>query len=103
MKKHYVLIYHYVADYMARRNAFRAEHLARIQQKVDEGFVLGAGVLPKEPAALILCYADSSAEVEDFAKNDPYYKAGLIASFEVDEWAAAAGLPELLHPAGRGH
>ena len=34
-----------------------------------------------------------------FAEGDPYYKAGLIASFEIDDWALAAGVPELLNPA----
>lgn len=96
--KHFVLTYHYVKDYMARRDAYRAEHLARIQKAVDDGFILGAGVLPKEPSALIVCYAQSIDEVRAFAENDPYNKAGLIASYEADDWVVAAGIPNLLTP-----
>lgn len=97
--KHFVLTYHYVEDYMARRDAFRAEHLARISSALEQGRILAAGVLPQGPRALIVFYADSADEVKAFAEGDPYYKAGLIASFEIDDWALAAGVSELLNPA----
>ena len=42
--QHFVLTYRYVDDYMARRDAYRAEHLARLQKAVDDGFVLAVGV-----------------------------------------------------------
>lgn len=42
--KHFVLIYNYVEDYMARRDAYRAEHLARIRAEVEAGRILAAGV-----------------------------------------------------------
>ena len=45
--QHFVLTYRYVDDYMARRDAYRAEHLARLQKAVDDGFVLAVGVLPE--------------------------------------------------------
>lgn len=91
--KHFVLIYNYVEDYMARRDAYRAE--------VEVGRILAAGVLPEGPRALLICYADSSDAVRAFALGDPYYKAGLIASFEVSDWMVAAGVPQLVQPAAR--
>lgn len=99
--KHFVLIYHYVEDYMARRDAFRAEHLARIGKAVEAGRILGAGVLPEGPRALLVFYAESREEVCAFAEGDPYYKAGLIASYEVDDWMVAAGLPDLVNPVAK--
>lgn len=99
--KHFVLIYNYVEDYMARRDAYRAEHLARIRAEVEVGRILAAGVLPEGLRALLICYADSSDAVRAFALGDPYYKAGLIASFEVSDWMVAAGVPQLVQPAAR--
>ena len=77
--QHFVLTYRYVDDYMARRDAFRAEHLARLQKAVDDGLVLAAGVLPESLSALIVCRANSADELRAFAKDDPYYHAGAFA------------------------
>ena len=92
------LTYRYVDDYMARRDAYRAEHLARLQKAVDDGFVLAVGVLPESLSALIVCYANSADEVRAFAKDDPYNHAGLITSFEVEPWMVAVGLPAIVKP-----
>lgn len=81
--QHFVLTYRYVDDYMARRDAYRAEHLARLQKAVDDGFVLAVGVLPESLSALIVCYANSADEVRAFAKDDPYNHAGLITSLKL--------------------
>ncbi len=96
--KHFVLTYHYVKDYMQRRDAFRAEHLARVRQAVDEGRILAAGVLPEEPSALIVFYAESAEAARAFAEGDPYFKGGLISSYEVSDWVVAAGVDALVHP-----
>jgi uncharacterized protein YciI len=96
--QHFVLTYRYVDDYMARRDAYRAEHLARLQKAVDDGFVLAVGVLPESLSALIVCYANSADEVRAFAKDDPYNHAGLITSFEVEPWMVAVGLPAIVKP-----
>lgn len=94
--QHFVLTYRYVDDYMARRDSFRAEHLARLQKAVDDGLVLAAGVLPESLSALIVCRANSADELRAFAKDDPYYHAGLITSFEVEPWTVAVGVPQIL-------
>lgn len=96
--QHFVLTYRYVDDYMARRDAYRAEHLARLQKAVDDGFVLAVGVLPESLSALIVCYANSADEVRAFAKDDPYNHAGLITSLEVEPWMVAVGLPAIVKP-----
>ena len=79
-------------------DAYRAEHLARLQKAVDDGFVLAVGVLPESLSALIVCYANSADEVRAFAKDDPYNHAGLITSFEVEPWMVAVGLPAIVKP-----
>ena len=96
--QHFVLTYRYVDDYMARRDAYRAVHLARLQKAVDDGFVLAVGVLPESLSALIVCYANSAHVVRAFAKDDPYNHAGLITSYEVEPWMVAVGLPAIVKP-----
>ena len=83
---------------MARREAYRAEHLARLQKAVDDGFVLAVGVLPESLSALIVCYANSAEEVLAFGIDDRYIHGGLITSFEVEPWMVAVGLPAIVKP-----
>lgn len=97
--QHFVLVYHYVSDYMARRDAVRPQHLARIGKAIKEGRILVAGVLPDEPAALIVFYTENADEVHVFAQSDPYNAAGLIDSYEVRPWTVAAGVEDFVHPA----
>ena len=103
--QHFVLTYRYVDDYMARRDAFRAEHLARLQKAVDE-YESGQKSADKFIALVkkyqnfekldTVCRANSADELRAFAKDDPYYHAGLIASFEVEPWTVAVGVPQIL-------
>jgi len=43
-----------------------------------------------------VCRANSADELRAFAKDDPYYHAGLITSFEVEPWTVAVGVPQIL-------
>ncbi len=96
--QHFVLTYHYVSDYMQQRDAFRAEHLARIAKLVKESKILAAGVTPEEPGAVLIFFTDAEDEVRRFAEGDPYFMNGLIASYEVNRWLLGDGIDAILHP-----
>jgi len=89
---YYALFYHVVEDFLARRTAFREEHLRLAREARGRGELLLAGALT-EPAdgALLVFRAADRAAVEDFARNDPYVRRGLVSRWEVRSWAVVIG------------
>lgn len=88
---YYALFYDYPEDYMVRRQAFRAEHLALAEQARRDGRLVMAGALQPPDTALLVFRAESPREVEEFARNDPYVKNGVAKAWRVREWTVAVG------------
>ena len=90
--KYYALVYYLVEDYLARRSAFREEHLRLAREAHRRGELLLAGAFadPADRALLIFRAADRTV-VEDFARNDPYVIHGLVTRWEVRPWSVVIG------------
>ena len=89
---HYLLFYEVVEDYAARRQAFRAAHLAHAQAAVERGeLVLGGAFANPVDGALLLFQGDSPDVAANFAHADPYVLNGLVARWRVREWTTVAG------------
>jgi uncharacterized protein YciI len=69
---HYLLTYEYSADYLQRRDEFRAEHLKLAWDAVQRGELLLAGAVG-EPIdrALLVFTIDSPEAAEAFVRDDP--------------------------------
>jgi uncharacterized protein YciI len=89
---YYALIYYVVDDYVARRAAYRDEHLrlARAAQQRGDLLLGGAFADPADRALLVFRAADRSV-VEEFVRNDPYVRAGLVTRWEVRQWNVVIG------------
>lgn len=89
---HYVLFYEVVSDYVARRAPFREAHLRLVGDAFDRGEIVLAGAYT-EPAdgSAIVFRGDSPKAAEEFAKNDPYVKNGIVTSWRVRKWATVVG------------
>jgi uncharacterized protein len=88
---YYALFYQVVDDFIARRAAFRDEHLRLAREARARGELLLAGALADPPGALIIFDAASSAPAEAFARHDPYVTNGLVTSWKVRNWAVVVG------------
>jgi uncharacterized protein len=90
--KYFALFYYLVDDYVARRAAFREEHLQLAREAHRRGELLLAGALtdPADRALLVFRAADRST-VEEFVRNDPYVTNGLVTRWEVRSWAVVIG------------
>ena len=90
--KYYALLYYVVDNFVARRAEFREEHLRLVREAHRRGELLLAGAFtdPTDRALLVFRAADGSA-AEDFARNDPYVKKGLVTRWEVRPWAVVIG------------
>jgi uncharacterized protein len=89
--RHFLLIYTLAEDYLERRPAFRAAHLALAGAAVERGeLVLGGALDPPEEAVLLFAGEDA-AVAEAFARADPYVINGLVAAWRVREWTTVIG------------
>jgi uncharacterized protein len=89
---YYILFYKTAGDYMERRPSFRAEHLALAQDAFERGEIVLAGALADPPDGAVLIFkGDSPEAAENFARNDPYVKNGLIVDWHVRPWTVVIG------------
>jgi uncharacterized protein YciI len=90
--QYYALFYDVVGDFVARRAAYREEHLRLAREAHLRGELLLAGALtdPADRALLVFRVPERSV-VEDFARNDPYVIRGLVTRWEVRSWAVVIG------------
>ena len=87
---HYILFYDLVENALEARAPYRDDHLALASDAFERGFLTMAGALTDPADTSILIFrADSKAEVEEFARNDPYVNNGVVTKWSVREWAVA--------------
>jgi uncharacterized protein YciI len=89
---YYMLIYKTVENYVEKRAPYRPEHLGYANGAHARGELFMGGALGDPPDTAILIFrAESPSVAEEFARNDPYVKAGLIKEWSVRPWTVAIG------------
>ncbi len=91
---HYIITAFDKENSLDLRMSVRPDHLAYAAEKgitVLAGPLLTEGDDPKPKGSMIIVEVDSREEAEDFAKNDPYNKAGLFDKVTVRRWMGAIG------------
>ena len=89
---YYALIYHLTDDYLARRPAYREEHLRLARESHARGELVLAGAF-RDPVdrALLVFRAPDPDVVERFVRADPYVIHGLIQRWEIRPWTVVIG------------
>jgi uncharacterized protein YciI len=89
---YFALRYHVVDDYVARRSAFREDHLRLAKAATERGELLFGGAFADPvDGALLIFQAPDAAVAEEFASNDPYVTSGLVTRWEVRPWSVVVG------------
>ena len=89
---YYMLIYKTVDNYVEKRAPYRPEHLGLANAAHDRGEIIMGGALGDPPDTAIMIFKGKSpAAAEEFARNDPYVKAGLIKEWSVRPWTVVIG------------
>lgn len=90
---YYALFYKEVApDYVARRTAFRDQHLGLARESHARGELLLAGALADPvDGALLIFRASDAKPVEEFVRKDPYVVNGLVKRWEIRSWTVVVG------------
>jgi uncharacterized protein YciI len=89
---HYLLLYDVIEDYVTRRQAFRAAHLAYASPFVERGELLLGGALADPVDGAVLLFQGAGPEVASaFAASDPYVLNGLVTRWRVRPWTTVVG------------
>ncbi|MEX2485754.1 MAG: YciI-like protein [Brumimicrobium sp.] len=89
---YYILFYKTIDDYIEKRAQYREEHLKLAQEAHKNGSLVMAGALDNPADEAVLVFKGNSSNIaENFAKNDPYVKNGLIAEWNVRPWTVVIG------------
>lgn len=89
---HYLLFYDVGPDYVQRRAEFRSDHLQLAWAAHDRGeLVLGGALADPVDGAILLFESDSPRTAEQFAREDPYVKNGLVRAWRVRPWTTVVG------------
>ncbi len=89
---YYILFYKTVDNYVEKRKPFRQEHLAYADVALQRGDLVMAGALAEPADKAVLVFKGEDASIaEEFARNDPYVKNGLITEWEVRPWTVVIG------------
>ncbi|WP_047981797.1 YciI family protein [Ornithinibacillus contaminans] len=64
---------------------YRAEHLAYLEEKQQEGHIFAKGRFTDGAGGLVIYKAVSLAEAEAMAVKDPYIETG-ARGYEIHEW-----------------
>lgn len=89
---YYILFYKTVDNYVEKRKPYRDAHLAYAKKAHKRGELVLAGALAKPANGAVLVFkGENSSGAENFAKNDPYVKNGLIEEWKVREWTVVIG------------
>lgn len=92
MKGYYALFYDVTDDYLERRGEYRAEHLRLAEESRARGeMTLGGAFSGPADQALLVFRGDGPETAEEFAKNDPYVKNGLVKKWRVRTWMVVIG------------
>ncbi len=89
---YFALLYDMVDDFVARRAAYRDEHLRLAREAHARGELVLAGALTDSPAGALLVFNSPDATAaEDFARNDPYVRNGVAKQWKVRPWTVVVG------------
>lgn len=98
---HYLLMYQVADDYLARREQYRAEHLALAWEAAERGeLLLGGALADPVDGAMLLFEADSPEIPTAFALSDPYVKHKVVTHWRVRPWTTVVG-PLASTPVGK--
>ena len=89
--KHFLLTYTLAPDYLARRPALRAGHLALASAAAERGELLLGGALDPAEEAVLLFAGENAGAAQAFARGDPYVVNGLVTGWRVREWITVVG------------
>ena len=90
--KYFALFYDAGNDYVERRQPYREAHLKVVKEAYQRSEILMAGALGDPPSGALLVFHSADTSVaEQFARNDPYVKEGVVTRWYIRPWNVVVG------------
>ncbi|WP_245664822.1 YciI family protein [Nocardia grenadensis] len=88
----FLVRYRYTDDH-AGRDARRPEHKDHLAAAADRGLILGSGPFAagEKAGAAMIYSARRKDDIVTVVEDDPFYRHGHIASYEITEWIPMIG------------
>lgn len=86
----FLLTYGYVEGILEKRAPHRSGHIALLTELQNKGQLKAAGAFNPATGAAFIFTAPRDV-VQTFVDSDPYVKAGLVTSHQIQEWTIAVG------------
>jgi len=88
----YLLEYDYVPDILERRDAFRADHLAKAQTLFEQQKIHMAGASGDPVNGAVFIFKNvEQAEIREFVATDPYVLNDLVTDWRIIPWSVVIG------------
>ena len=89
---YFLLLYDFVENIVERRAPYREEHLklARAAQGRNE-LLLGGAFSDTVDGAVLVFRSDAASAVEEFVRQDPYVRNGLVTKWRIRPWNVVTG------------
>ena len=82
----------YVENMLEKRGPYREEHINGAKKAFEQGKCAMAGALTDPVDTGVFVFKNVDKEfVENFVKNDAYYKAGLVPKYTIRPWMVVVG------------
>ena len=89
---YWLLFYVYIDDMLDRRAPFREAHLALARDAHRNGTLLLAGATTDPlDGAVFVFRADDRSAIDEFVRDDPYVREGLVRAWKVCPWNVVIG------------
>ena len=89
---YFLLLYTYSDEYLEKRGLYRKEHVDLTTPLVEQGSLILGGATDNPPDRAVLCFqCPDRSVVEDFVRNDPYVRNGLVLDHEIRDWKVLVG------------
>lgn len=89
---YYLLLYDYVENIVERRAPHREEHLKLAwEAQARDQLLLGGAYGDTVDGAVLVFRADDASIVEEFVRQDPYVRGGLVTRWRIRPWSVVVG------------
>lgn len=92
MKTYYILNYKASENFAKEKKQYQNEHKLLMKKAHEKGeLILAGGLLKPSNGGMLIFKVQDPKVVEEFVKNDPYVKYGIIKKWEIRPWNIVIG------------
>ena len=89
----HLLFYQFVDGFIEKRQIWRSEHLALVDEFCRQRDIIAAGAYGAPPKDGLLIFDTDINMIEQFMARDPYYQHQLVTNHQILPWVVVGKRP----------